>query len=874
MPLLRGERGRQSANGGPGAKKLLPGGFKPLEKEGTTMTASRRVFLFSFFFYVIVGAGFVRESLADPAAAQEVAADETVTVEPAAVVTWDDLVRYGALAPTKLEQKTVPFMPVPEPLEISPPDIPLEISPPDILIPSEPTPLPEGQVGPLAPSLTTGFAALGDNNTTVPPDTMGAVGPSHMMTMLNSQVRIQNKTGGVISTVSLSAFWSSLTGSPFDPKVVYDSIHGRWIATCDANSRSSSSKVFFAISQTSDPTGTWNFYSFPADSGGTLWADYPGIGVNQTWIAITNNMYTVSGNSFSGVKMWVIDKAAALTGGSPTVSVFNTGFDNVSYGGNTYGGSTLKPCMTFGNQAKLYIVDNPGLSTGTALLQMSEISGTGPSPTWSVTAGSLWTGTGWFYVSNNFGSQINASQLGTAGRVMTNDSRMLNAVFRNGKIWCTHTGGLPVGSVDRTAVFWYQLDPALMASSGAPIVQSGVLDGGADVHHFFPGITANANNDACVGFSRSDSTRYVEAVATCRSAGDTAGTMAPITVVKAGEDSYIKDFGSGIRWGDYSATVVDPTDDLTFWTIQQYAVTDVGSTANDDRWGTWWGKFTQPVQYILTVNVAGLGSGTVTSDVGSINCPSTCQDIYNAGTSVQLTAAPGTCSTFNNWSGGYCSGPGNPCSLTMNANTTETSTFDMQAPTANFTGSPTSGNAPLAVNFTDSSTCNPTAWFWNFGDGSTSAQQNPSHTYISTGPYTISLKAYNAAGSNTLTQSNYITVMCTNNPVRSTPTSGSCPCTYYTTIQNAYTGASGGDYIECHGAATTFTENLTFNVSKTITLEGGFDCQYATLVSNTILNGNLTVSAGDVGIDYFTINGTMTVTGSGKLTIIAQTIIQ
>ena len=65
-------------------------------------------------------------------------------------------------------------------------------------------------------------------------------------------------------------------------------------------------------------------------------------------------------------------------------------------------------------------------------------------------------GTGLFRVDNNFVyGQIDAGQLGTLVDLETNDPRMLNAVFRNGRIWCTHTAGLPAGGVpDRTAVFW------------------------------------------------------------------------------------------------------------------------------------------------------------------------------------------------------------------------------------------------------------------------------------------------------------------------------------------------------------------------------------------------------------------------------------
>src|SRR4051794_19666152 len=70
------------------------------------------------------------------------------------------------------------------------------------------------------------------------------------------------------------------------------------------------------------------------------------------------------------------------------------------------------------------------------------------------------------------------------------------------------------------------------------------------------------------------------------------------------------------------------------------------------------------------------------------------------------------------------------------------------APTANFTYTPTSGPAPLAVSFTDTSTGSPTSWAWDFGDGATSTAQNPSHTYTTAGTYTAKLTATNASGSN------------------------------------------------------------------------------------------------------------------------------
>ena len=77
-------------------------------------------------------------------------------------------------------------------------------------------------------------------------------------------------------------------------------------------------------------------------------------------------------------------------------------------------------------------------------------------------------------------------------------------------------------------------------------------------------------------------------------------------------------------------------------------------------------------------------------------------------------------------------------------------------PVADFSGDPTSGDAPLDVDFTDLSTNNPTSWDWTFGDGGTDTVQNPSHTYAA-GTYTVSLTAENAGGSDTETKTDYIT---------------------------------------------------------------------------------------------------------------------
>ncbi|MFC2140988.1 PKD domain-containing protein [Acidobacteriota bacterium] len=76
---------------------------------------------------------------------------------------------------------------------------------------------------------------------------------------------------------------------------------------------------------------------------------------------------------------------------------------------------------------------------------------------------------------------------------------------------------------------------------------------------------------------------------------------------------------------------------------------------------------------------------------------------------------------------------------------------------ADFTAYPTAGGLPLTVNFTDQSAM-ASSWSWDFGDGGTSTEENPTHTYTSSGVYTVTLTASNDCGSDTEVKTNYITV--------------------------------------------------------------------------------------------------------------------
>jgi hypothetical protein len=181
------------------------------------------------------------------------------------------------------------------------------------------------------------------------------------------------------------------------------------------------------------------------------------------------------------------------------------------------------------------------------------------------------------YVFTN--STPGAPQLGNDNTIDTSDTRVLNVVYRNGSVWATHHVVGPSGKVE---VAWYRIDP------GTGAVESQGRIGDPIRWYYYPSIAVNKDNVAAIGFSGSSTAEYVGGYYTI--IPPSSGTAEPVALLKAGEAPYNKIFdGEDNRWGDFSATVVDPTDDTSFWTLQEYAKLPVSGIS---QWGTWWGKFT------------------------------------------------------------------------------------------------------------------------------------------------------------------------------------------------------------------------------------------------------------------------------------------
>ena len=502
--------------------------------------------------------------------------------EKRAVVSWDDIVRQDrqrqAAAGRPYETPWQGESPAPDPAPLPAADLPPALAAAGSLQPAAPETA--------SPPLAASFAALGDNSAVIPPDTHGSPGPNHLMTTLNTEVRMQTRSGTVLSTAGLNTFWSKVNGTAgaFDPRVLYDPYGQRWIVVACDDAATTTSGLLIGASQTSDPTGLWNLYRVKASD--TNWIDYPSVGFNKNWVAVSVNIYT-TGGSYVRKEIYAFDKAGLYENIEKAEAAHQRLSDSSS-------GGTWAPAVTYDNSLEqLYLLQVYSSDAGQVRLGM--ISGPVGAPTFStaITGWMVFSGSGWSQQSNASRTDF-APQLGSAQKIQTNDARMQNVVYRNGSLWATHTIFLPAGGAPtRSSVQWWQIAPNNPPATPPGIVQSGRVDDPSGVNFYaFPSIAVNQNSDLLLGYSRFSASQYASGNYAFRAASDPPGTLRTDTVMKAGEAPYYKVFSSlRNRWGDYSHTYVDPVNDRDFWTIQEYAAPHLDGY---DRWGTWWGKLVPP----------------------------------------------------------------------------------------------------------------------------------------------------------------------------------------------------------------------------------------------------------------------------------------
>jgi len=379
-----------------------------------------------------------------------------------------------------------------------------------------------------------------------PPDTDGAIGLSHYVETVNRNFAVYDKaTGAELVNILLSAFLPNSNG---DPRVVFDHHSDRWIVM--VTDFSATATIFLAFSLTNDPTGSWYKTSFLTAQGSDAgrWPDYPTLGVDANGIYIA--AYMVGG---PGHTIWSIDKAPLLM--NPPQMGTITAWRDLNWEG------AIQPAHTYGTPVGQYFISLNSSSS----LKLRRVDPPLTSPT-LVDLGAVSV--------PSFGDPPNAPALGSTTPVNTVGDRLMMSVYRDGSIWTSHT----ISVSGKAGCRWYEVD-----ANSATLIQSGEVTDPV-LYYYFPSIMVNQFGDVAMGFSGSHAGIYVGCYYTGRLAADPVGEMATPVEYKAGVGPWNKTDSYGRnRWGDYSYTTLDPVDETTFWTIQEYGETET----SDQRWGTY-----------------------------------------------------------------------------------------------------------------------------------------------------------------------------------------------------------------------------------------------------------------------------------------------
>lgn len=407
-----------------------------------------------------------------------------------------------------------------------------------------------------------------------PPDSMGAVGPSQFLACENARIRLYSKAG-VLQGLDedTQVFFQSVIRSGFvttDPRVRYDPLSQRWFVVMIDFERNvlSPNDVLLAVS--SGPIlkddSSFTFFKFQFDLVGPtpnvdtgLFLDQPSLGIDNNALYIGGNIFT-SGGAFKNTSAFVVRKSSVLGAGPIVVTAFRGLIDSNNNGMYTpVGVEDYDASATSG----LFLGTDGKSASQIDFRQIADPGGTPSiSPTIALTV------------------PITASpdQVATSGGVTVdaNDDRITHAELKLNKLtgkkslWTSHhilvnSQGIGSPTGDRVGTRWYEID----ASGTAPVLlQSGTVFDSASTKpksYWMGAIGMSGRGTVAFASTSAGLAEHLEISMAGRASGDPLGILSTPTVIQPSSFDYF-----GGRWGDYSYVSVDPADDMTLWTVQEY----------------------------------------------------------------------------------------------------------------------------------------------------------------------------------------------------------------------------------------------------------------------------------------------------------------
>lgn len=405
-----------------------------------------------------------------------------------------------------------------------------------------------------------------------PPDPMMACGTKQLIVTVNGRIRVFDKaTGALQYDVNADVFFQSVIGTSnaVDPRVVYDPIAKRWfISSITINSTNNRVLIAASSSGVLTPQTTFKILYFQQNKVGpspniddNLFADYETLGVDANAVYIGCNMF----NSTLHTSVFVLNKADLLAG-TLTATAFRNIGNNASGGPWTPQGVTnLDPSAAEG-----YFIGTDFNLQGRLVVRRISTPGGIPSISGNLNITVPTTATP-LDAPNKNGFALDALDYRLM-QAMINKNTTTGAI----SLWTANailvnSTGVATTSGDRDAVRWYQLGNLTATPT---LLQSGTLFDAVSVtnpkYYWMGTISMNGRGDAMISCSLSSKDIGGNGAVAVHYSTAAAGS---ISNPKATTASNTANFDG--RWGDYSASVVDPSDNTSFWGVHEYMGTSV-----------------------------------------------------------------------------------------------------------------------------------------------------------------------------------------------------------------------------------------------------------------------------------------------------------
>jgi len=399
-----------------------------------------------------------------------------------------------------------------------------------------------------------------------PPDDYIAVGPGHIVLVVNNLWRIFDKSGNILNTINAAEWYSNLVGNanPVDPKILYDHFNNRWLMVWISVDHSQlRSYYFISVSDDDDPNGIWYNWALRSDVNGNNpsnnWGDYPGVGFDDKAVYITSNQFSFSG-VFNYVKVRIIKKEDIYISSNPQ-DLNWTDFWNISIPSSANSASYLRPTRMFDTSDDFYLFYLP--NAGGNFCAVYTVKDVLTNPLLNATV----------YPLTPYSISPDAKQRGSDVLIQGGFCALRNEpFFKDSVLHSVHCIRNP-NNTSLSSLHYLAVNP----------LQNIVLNDiaiGSDEHYFFyPALVVDKNNNVLISYSRSSSSEYAGGF--YNFIPQQTGIPSDMYELKEGSGYFNRDNGSGrSRWGDYSGAWLDPVDSLTMWISVEYVEAI-------NTWGTW-----------------------------------------------------------------------------------------------------------------------------------------------------------------------------------------------------------------------------------------------------------------------------------------------